>query len=192
MSSSSAPDRVAGLLLAAGGGRRFGMPKALVRHHSHLFVEHAAGVLREAGCSPVVIVLGARSDEVRAVAELSGFSLVDNPDWESGMGSSLRVGLDALPTSDAVLILPVDTPGVTAAAVRRLAALAAPDALARASYDGEPGHPVLIGRSHWPQVKELAVGDRGAREYLKRHNVIDVPCGDVASGVDVDRPEDLP
>ncbi|HEV8558701.1 MAG TPA: nucleotidyltransferase family protein [Actinophytocola sp.] len=185
--------RVAGLLLAAGAGRRFGMPKALVRHRGGLFVEHAAAVLHEAGCAPVVIVLGASADEVRATATLSGSSLVDNPDWESGMGSSLRAGLDELSTSDTVaaVVLPVDTPGVTAAAVRRLADLAAPDALARASYDGAPGHPVLIGRAHWPGVWELATGDQGARPYLRRHGGTDVPCADVGAGTDVDRPEDL-
>jgi nicotine blue oxidoreductase len=103
------------------------------------------------------------------------------------------VGLDALSTSDAaaVVVLPVDTPGVTAAAVRRLAALAAPDALARASYDGAPGHPVLIGRAHWPGVWALATRDQGARPYLRRHGGTDVPCADVGTGTDVDRPEDL-
>jgi nicotine blue oxidoreductase len=182
------------LLLAAGAGRRFGMPKALVRHRHRLFVEQAAGVLHDGGCAPVVVVLGASADEVRASASLPGSSLVDNPEWATGMGSSLRAGLAALSTSDAVavLVLPVDTPGVTAAAVRRLAALAAPDALARATYDGHPGHPVLIGRARWPDVSELATGDAGARSYLAAHPPLSVPCEDVATGADVDRPADLP
>jgi nicotine blue oxidoreductase len=185
---------VAGLLLAAGGGRRYGMPKALVRHRGRLFVEHAADVLHEGGCVPVVVVLGALADDVRTTAALSGSSLVDNPDWASGMGSSLRVGLSALGGTDAtaVLVLPVDTPGVTAEAVRRFVALASPTVLARATYDGTPGHPVLIGRERWEAVAELADGDAGARPYLARHDVTTVPCEDVASGADVDRPEDLP
>ncbi|MPZ82760.1 MAG: NTP transferase domain-containing protein [Actinophytocola sp.] len=185
---------VAGVLLAAGGGRRFGMPKALVRHRGRLFVEHAAGVLHEGGCAPVVVVLGAAADEVRGTAELPGSSLVDNPEWTTGMGSSLRVGLAALGDSDAVaaLVLPVDTPGVTAAAVRRFVDLAAPDALARATYHGRPGHPVLIGRDRWADVAESARGDAGARTYLAAHHPLDVPCEDAAAGEDVDRPEDLP
>ncbi len=184
---------VAGLLLAAGAGRRYGMPKALIEHRGRLFVEQAATVLSAGGCSPVVVVLGASAAEIRARADLTGSSLVDNPDWESGMGSSVRVGLAQLSTVDslAVVVLPVDTPGVTAEAVRRLARLAAPDALARATYDGLPGHPVVIGRSHWVGVRELAVGDSGAREYLRRHPVLEVPCEDIATGVDVDRPSDL-
>lgn len=183
---------VAGLLLAAGAGRRFGMPKALVRHRGSLFVEHAAEILHAGGCVPVVVVLGASAAEVRATAVLTGSSLVDNPDWASGMGSSLRAGLAALPSVEAALVVPVDTPGITAAAVRRFVALASPTALARATYHGEPGHPVLIGRDRWAAVRELAVGDAGAREYLSRHDVLEVPCEDVASGEDVDRPSDLP
>src|SRR6266545_2373769 len=185
---------VAGLVLAAGGGRRYGMPKALVRHRGALFVEHAADVLHDAGCVPVVVVLGAAADEVRAQARLSGLTLVDNPAWESGMGSSLRVGLTALASSGTVaaVVLPVDTPGVTVAAVRRLADLAAPDTLARATYDGAPGHPVVLGRSHWSGVIESATGDRGARDYLASHPVASVDCADIASGLDVDRPADLP
>jgi CTP:molybdopterin cytidylyltransferase MocA len=188
------PERVAGLLLAAGGGRRYGMPKALVRHGGRLFVERAADVLHEAGCDPVVVVLGASADEVRAHATLPGSSLVDNPDWATGMGSSLRAGLHALSTSDAVavVVLPVDTPGVTPAAVRRLAALGTAEALARATYHGAPGHPVLIGRAHWPAVHATATADTGARAYLARHPTRDVPCEDIASGTDVDRPTDLP
>jgi len=182
---------VAGLLLAAGAGRRMGMPKALVTHGGLLFVESAAGVLASAGCRPVVVVLGASAETVRAEADLGGCLVVDNPDWPSGMGSSVRVGLAALPDVVAVVVLPVDVPGVTPAAVGRLMAVAGPDVLARASYDGVPGHPVVIGRSHWPGVIASAVGDVGARDYLRTHDVLDVPCADVAIGTDVDRPEDL-
>ena len=170
------------------------MPKALVRHRGRLFVEHAARVLHEGGCVPVIVVLGASAAEVRATADLPGSSLVDNPEWTSGMGSSLRAGLRALDgvAADAALILPVDTPGVTAAAVRRFVSLAGPDALARATYDGSPGHPVLIGRTRWADVAATASEDAGAREYLATHVPLAVPCEDVAEGADVDRPEDLP
>ncbi|MEU4765300.1 NTP transferase domain-containing protein [Actinosynnema sp. NPDC023794] len=185
---------VAGLLLAAGAGRRFGGPKALVSHGGVLWVDRAAAVLRDAGCAPVVVVLGASASSVRARAALDGCVVVDNPDWATGMGSSLRAGLAALTGAvvDAVVVLPVDTPGVTAAAVERLRALASPAALARASYDGAPGHPVLIGSEHWAGVAASAVGDAGARDYLRARGALDVPCGDVADGDDVDHPRDLP
>ncbi|PRY37211.1 nucleotidyltransferase family protein [Umezawaea tangerina] len=184
-----------GVLLAAGAGRRFGSPKALVRHDGALFVETATATLTRAGCSPVVVVLGASATEVRERASLPHALVLDNPDWPTGMGSSLRVALTAVMTgdntTDAILVLPVDTPGITVEAVRRLSALATPDALARASFHGEPGHPVLIGRDHWAGVLETSTGDAGARDYLRAHPIRLVPCEDVADGADVDRPEDL-
>jgi CTP:molybdopterin cytidylyltransferase MocA len=141
--------RVAGLLLAAGAGRRFGTPKALVSLHGKLFVDSAADLLRAAGCDPVVVVLGAQASEVREKAVLDGVTVVDNPRWDTGMGSSLRTGLHAVGAADAVVVLPVDTPGVTVAALHRFLALAEPKALARATYHGEVGHPVLIGSDHF-------------------------------------------
>jgi CTP:molybdopterin cytidylyltransferase MocA len=180
---------VAGLVLAAGAGRRYGMPKALVRFQGQLFVERAVQALRDGGCDPVLAVLGAQSDEVRRLSP--ALNAIDNPDWSTGMGSSLRVGLKAI-TADAVIVLPVDTPGIRAEAIARLKALATPQALLRASYHGEPGHPVLIGRDHWDGVYELATGDAGARDYLRRHRPGLVACEDVSDGHDVDRPQDLP
>ena len=183
--------RVAGLLLAAGAGRRFGSPKALVPLNGRLFVESAAELLKTAGCDPVVVVLGAQADVVRAKASLDGVTVVDNPHWDTGMGSSLRTGLHAIGTADAVVVLPVDTPGVTVAALHRLMALAAPDTLARAVYRGEIGHPVLIGSGHFAGVMASAAGDQGARDYLKANTVRHVECSDVADGADVDLPDDL-
>lgn len=189
-----AEPRVAGLLLAAGGGRRYGMPKALVELGGRRFVESSAAVLREGGCAPVVVVLGAGADDVRAKADLAGYTVVDNPQWTTGMGSSLRVGLAALSESEfeAVAVLPVDVPGVTPAAVRRVLGHASPAALVRATYAELPGHPVLIGREHFAGVYASATGDVGARDYLRSHEVTGVDCSDIATGVDVDRPEDLP
>src|SRR6266496_3223299 len=119
---------VAGLLLAAGGGRRYGMPKALVPHHGRLLVEHGLDTLRAGGCEPVVVVLGAAAPEVRERADLSATTVVVNPDWPQGMGTSLRAGLTALAATDAeaAVILLVDTPGITPATVHRVRAHAGP------------------------------------------------------------------
>jgi len=88
----------------------------------------------------------------------------------------------------------VDLPGVGAAVVDRICRAAGPsqparNALLRAAFDGVPGHPVLIGRDHWPGVMDTAVADRGARDYLQAHPVVVVECGDIGSGVDVDVPQ---
>jgi CTP:molybdopterin cytidylyltransferase MocA len=189
--------RVAGLLLAAGAGRRYGMPKALATVDGQLLVERGLATLRAAGCDPVVVVLGAAAPQVRAAAGLDGATVVDNPDWDTGMGSSLRAGLSTIDGAGdgvvAVVVLLVDTPGITPAAIRRVAAHAAAAgraALAIATYHGEPGHPVLLGRDHWAGVAALATGDVGARRYLAAHpeQVTRVPCEDVADGTDLDQP----
>jgi nicotine blue oxidoreductase len=187
---------VAGLVLAAGEGRRYGRPKALVELGGRLLVERAVGALTEGGCGPVTVVLGASADEVVRRADLDGTRTVLNPAWATGMGSSLRAGLAALTAghADAALVLLVDTPGIGAAAVRRLAGYAAADVVAVATYDGRRGHPVLLGRQHWAEVARLADGDAGARPFLAAHPglVTPVPCEDIADGTDVDVPADLP
>ncbi|MER5464752.1 nucleotidyltransferase family protein [Streptomyces sp. NPDC002668] len=188
---------VAGLLLAAGGGRRLGgRPKALLEHRGRPLVEHAVRVLREGGCGPVHVVLGAAADRVRKEADLSGCVLVDNPEWEEGMGSSLRAGLESLETTaaDAALVSLVDQPGIGAAAVARVrASYRSRDSLAAAAYGGERGHPVLFGAHRWKDIAASAVGDRGARAYLKAHesSLALIECGDIAAAYDIDTAEDL-
>jgi CTP:molybdopterin cytidylyltransferase MocA len=191
---------VVGLLLAAGEGRRMGGPKALLRDAQGVtFLDRTLRVLLDGGCASVTVVLGASSDEVRAVlgetvwAADEAVSVVVADDWALGMGASLRTGLGALPRdADGALVTLVDLPDVGDAVVRRvLGSGVLRSALARASYDGRVGHPVLIGADHWAGVAATASGDRGARDYLATHEVTLVECGDLASGRDVDSPADL-
>ncbi|PZG92182.1 4-diphosphocytidyl-2C-methyl-D-erythritol synthase [Streptomyces sp. NTH33] len=188
---------VAGLVLAAGGGRRLGgRPKALLEHRGRPLVEHAAGVLRAAGCERVHVVLGARAGDVRERARLEDCVLVDNPEWERGMGSSLRAGLDSLAGTEAraALVLLVDQPGVGVEAVARVrAAYRDETSLVSAAYEGVRGHPVLLGAAHWAGIAASATGDRGARAYLRAHeeSVTLVECGDVAQPYDIDTEADL-
>ncbi|MCC8336969.1 nucleotidyltransferase family protein [Streptomyces sp. R1] len=188
---------VAGLLLAAGGGRRLGgRPKALLEHRGHLLVEHATDMLRAAGCARVHVVLGARAEDVRARAALDGCVLVDNPDWEQGMGSSLRAGLRSLTGTGAraALVALVDQPGIGAEAMARVCAGYRDEtSLASAAYAGVRGHPVLLGAAHWAGIAATATGDRGARAYLREHEaeIALVECGDVARPYDIDTEADL-
>lgn len=174
-----------GLLLAAGAGRRMGRPKALVDD----WLARGVAVLREGGCPDVSVVLGAEADRARALVP-AGADVVVAEDWADGMGASLRAGLGSLDGAvDAAVVLLVDLPDLSAEVVRRLlAAGGGPDVLRRAAYDGRPGHPVLLGREHWPGVLRTAYGDRGARDYLAAHVHELVECGDLATGEDVDRP----
>jgi CTP:molybdopterin cytidylyltransferase MocA len=182
---------VAALVLAAGGGRRYGMPKALVEYEGSLLVERAVRTAR-AVCAPVLVVLGAQAVDVWRTADLDGATVLANRDWETGMASSLRTGLDGLRgwpgRVDAVLVILVDMPGMTPEALRALAEHAAPDALAVATYDGVRGHPVLLGREHWAGVSETATGDEGARRYLAGRAVTEVDCTGLADPTDLDVP----
>lgn len=184
--------RVAGLVLAAGAGRRYGTPKVLVPG----WLADRCAALAAGGCDPVVVVLGAAAEQARALVP-DGVDVVVAPDWAQGMGASLRAGLGAVralePVPDAVLVALVDTPGLTPAVVARVRGAVgtrAPDeALAQAAYAGRPGHPVVLGRAHWAGAAEAARGDRGARDYLRAHEVTTVECGDVGHGQDVDAPD---
>jgi CTP:molybdopterin cytidylyltransferase MocA len=188
----------AGLVLAAGEGRRFGGPKAPYVLDGVRLVDRSVALLRDAGCDPVLVVLGAW------IGDVPDAVVVVNDDWPSGMGSSLRAGLAALSSYDEVdrvVVTLVDLPGLTVPAVTRLleatsvrdapsaadAAAAQDDAasaqddrsarddlkvrevLAATTYDGVRGHPVLLGRAHWDGVGEAATGDQGARSYLATH-----------------------
>lgn len=182
-----------GLLLAAGAGRRRGGPKALARDadgtswlHRTLHSLHP--------CDGVTVVIGAAAPEVARLLPPS-VDVVVAEDWERGMGASLSAGLAALSTSsfDAVLVTLVDLPDVDGPVVARVLAAtdpAGPDTLARATYSGRPGHPVVIGRHHWEGVSASARGDRGARDYLASAGpaLRLVECGDLATGEDRDGP----
>lgn len=172
-----------------------GGPKALVELDGEPLVRRALRVLSGGGCAPLLVVLGAAAEQVRAVLP-DDVHAVEATRWTEGMGASLRAGLAALeelaPPPDAALVHLVDLPGVTAEAVARLAARGAPEVLARAAYAGQAGHPVLIGRTHWDRVRAVSEGDAGARRYLAGHPALElVECGDLADPDDVDTPEQL-
>ena len=181
-----------GLLLAAGAGTRMGQPKALVHDDDGTsWLRRSVGVLRSGGCDRVTVVLGARADEATLLLEGTGATVVVAGDWSDGMGASLRAGLHALAGSDALaaVVMLVDLPDVTAEVVRHVTGgVTGPGQLVRASYEGRPGHPVVIGRDHWAAVADSVAGDQGARHYLASHGVVDVECGTLASGRDRDRP----
>lgn len=182
-------DHIAGLLLAAGEGSRLGRPKALVELDGERLVDRGVRLLRHGGCGPVLVVTGAVSVEV------IGAVVVPNPNWREGMGSSLRTGLAALPPDcQAVVVALVDQPRISPAAVRRLIDTRAAGArIAVAAYGGRPRNPVLIGREDFAAIAESAVGDVGARVFLRGHQelVTLVDCDDVAAPDDIDTPSDL-
>ncbi|WP_104134334.1 NTP transferase domain-containing protein [Cryobacterium sp. Y62] len=218
---SPSPSRVAGLVLAAGAGSRYGMPKALVHDGAgRSWLQHAVDVLAEAGCSPVIVVLGARWAEAAALLDAgdddptsapvrgkdrppASVRIVQATDWAEGLSASLRAGLRCAieqPDLTAIAVIPVDVPDLNAATVARMISTnfgttAAPGAtvlsantLRQARFARQPGHPVVIGRQHWTPLIDTLAGDTGARPYLRAHPVEHIECGDLGTGVDVDRP----
>ena len=172
-----------------------GRPKALVELDGRLLVDRGVTMLRAGGCDPVVVVLGASAREVVIHADLTGAVVVVNDRWSSGIGSSLRTGLAALTDlrAPAALVALVDQPRVTADVVRRLVSAPSDAPALVASYDGRPGNPVRLAATIWPEVCELAVGDVGARAWMRAHpdQVIGIACDDLGDDHDVDTPEDL-
>jgi|HubBroStandDraft_1064217.scaffolds.fasta_scaffold02283_11 nicotine blue oxidoreductase len=203
---------VAGVLLAAGEGSRFGQPKALVEFSGQTLAERGVNLLRAGGADPILVVTGAAS------IELSGTRIVYNPAWRTGMGSSLRAALQALIDADpdadsdadpdadpdadsdagpdigAAVVALADQPLVGPQAVTRLiAAYRGGSGVAVAAYDGRPRNPVLLAREHWPEVIATATGDQGARAFLRaRPDLVTlVECGDTGRPDDIDTPADL-
>ncbi|MEU0495607.1 nucleotidyltransferase family protein [Mycobacterium sp. NPDC006124] len=173
---------VVGVLLAAGAGTRYGMPKVLARQGEWL--RAAVAALADGGCDDVVVVLGAAMVDVPPPARA-----VVAPDWAVGMSASIRSGLAAATAADLVVLHLVDTPDVGADVVSRvLAATVDSDSgLARATFGGRPGHPVVIAHRHRAALSAALDGDEGARTFIRSTpGVVLVECGDLATGADVD------
>ena len=188
---------VAGVLLAAGEGSRFGRPKALVELDGQTLAERGVTLLRAGGTDPVLIVTGAAQVDLRPEHQAR---TVYNGEWRTGMGSSLRAALRALTELEAgqeigaVVVALADQPLVGAEAVGRLiAAYQAGADVAVAAYGGKPRNPVLLAREHWPEVIATATGDQGARAFLRARPelVTLVECGDTGRPDDIDTPADL-
>jgi CTP:molybdopterin cytidylyltransferase MocA len=175
---------VAGLVLAAGAGRRFGGPKQLASLDGRPLLDHVLATAR-AVLDPVVVVLGAHAADVRAGTALAGARVVECEDWAEGLSASLRCGLKALPDAAAVLVLLGDQPRVTAQVLRAVLAAGAP---ARAAYGGVPGHPVLLDAALVAGAGTLR-GDAGFRDRLA--GVTLVECGEWCDPTDIDTREDL-
>ncbi|MCZ4559280.1 nucleotidyltransferase family protein [Rhodococcus sp. IEGM 1401] len=173
-------DLAVGVVLAAGAGTRYGSPKVLA--HDGLWLRTAVQALRDGGCDRVVVVLGAADAPVP-----DGVIAVYAPQWEQGMSASFEAGLTAASDADYAVVHVVDTPDVGPEVVQAVLAAARETGLARAVFDGRPGHPVVLARRHVDAAVASASGDFGARDFLRgRDDVIAVECSQWATGIDHD------
>jgi CTP:molybdopterin cytidylyltransferase MocA len=178
---------IAGLVLAAGAGSRFGQPKAAVEFAGERLVDRAVTLLRDSGCEKVFVVLGAW------VSEVPNAKVLINENWQVGMSSSLKVGLEELISNDeidSVVITLVDLPGINVAAVKEI--IHSPGDLVVATFNQKRGHPVKFAREHFAAIAQTLSGDSGAREYLRgRSDVVLVELSHLAEGSDLDLPGEI-
>jgi len=185
---------VAGIVLAAGEGRRFGGPKALADWHGRPLVRHIAALARRAGLDPVIVVVGARAGAVRQALAGLPVEVVENPDWPEGMSRSLQAGLQALPAGvEAFVLLQVDQPLVRPRWLRQLieAYRATGRPMVVGAVEGEARPPALFARPLFPALMALR-GDQGGRALVRSapEAVALLPVPDPTWVMDFDTPED--
>jgi molybdenum cofactor cytidylyltransferase len=191
------PMPVAAIIIAAGSSSRLGQPKQLLVVDGEPMLQRAIRVSREAGASPVFVVLGAYQELIKEQIDFGSAIIVANDGWEEGMASSVRAGVKAVQTraadADGVLLMICDQPRVTAEHLRLMIKTFQANAGAvviASAYSDTRGTPVLFPKTAVPDLISPH-GDRGARALLAnpRWPVIEIalPGGEV----DIDRPEDL-
>ncbi|MGR8941028.1 MAG: nucleotidyltransferase family protein [Gammaproteobacteria bacterium] len=176
------------LILAAGGSRRLGAPKQLLRWQGRTLLEHAIDSACLVLPGRVIVVLGAQAALIRKTADLEAVKTVQNSAWQDGIASSIRAGIDALPLSaEAVLILLCDQPLIGS---RHLAALmtawqAEPAHIIASQYDLSCGVPALFPSAYFDRLKTLT-GDKGAKPLLLEfdRNVRKIPIGRAELDID--------
>jgi molybdenum cofactor cytidylyltransferase len=183
---------IGGLVLAAGEGRRFGGPKLAAELDGVALLDHAvAAMLGVPAIERVVVVLGAHAEEISARADLGAVETLVCERWSDGISASLGAGVEELAGAEAIVVTLGDQPFVTAQVIAAIVdQLDGRLPAARATYAGRPGHPVLIKRALFEQVRSLR-GDEGARDLLAAAGVRELECGHLCSPEDIDTPEDL-
>lgn len=183
--------RVAAVILAAGGSSRMGRPKQLLPYRGQSLLRRAAAVAGSAGCDPVAIVLGAGSDRLRPELAGANLTVIENPEWADGPGTSVRAGVRAVWAADAVVFLVCDQPLVNACHVRRLIDVWRSTGLpmAASGYAGTVGVPAVFARDCFAALESLPAA-AGAKQLLARQPgqvaIVPFPAGEV----DLDTPDD--
>jgi molybdenum cofactor cytidylyltransferase len=178
---------VTGLVLAAGGSKRLGAPKQLLRYGEGTLLDHVLETARACRFDQLVCVIGGSAEEVRARVELSGADVVENPSFGEGCSSSIAVALNAVdPRADVLVLMLGDQPGVTPDTVRALIDGRGDAPLAACAYEDGRGHPLAFARTMFADLGQLH-GDKGVWKLLDRHavDVVDVPvAGTIPRDVD--------
>jgi molybdenum cofactor cytidylyltransferase len=182
---------IGGLVLAAGAATRFGSSKQLAELDGRPLLEHAIRAMVASPVGRVAVVLGSGAEEVQASVDMHGADVLVCRRWAEGQSASLACGLAELSGCEAVVVTLGDQPLMSPDAIRRvIAAREFGAAAVRATYNGEPGHPVLLERRLFERMRDVT-GDHGARNLLISVRTREVPCDDLGGGQDVDTPAQL-
>lgn len=186
---------VGAVVLAAGMSRRMGAPKQLLPIAGKALLEHVLVNVRASEVQEIVLVLGSAAEELRRKISTDSLKVIVNPDYEQGMGTSLRTGLAALsPTVKGALVVLADQPFVRPETLNRLIAAHAETGaqITLPLYRGFRGNPALLDRSVFPEVMSLS-GDVGCRAIFGDHTegIQKVEVGDPGILLDIDTEDDL-
>jgi CTP:molybdopterin cytidylyltransferase MocA len=182
---------IGGLVLAAGAATRFGAQKQLAELDGIPLLEHALRTMRVAPVGRMVVVLGSAADDIAARVDLHGADPVVCERWDEGQSASLACGLAELAADcEAVVVTLGDQPRLSPDAIRRVIGARNGASAVRATYNGKPGHPVLLEQDLFEPLRDVT-GDKGARNLLLSVQVLDIPCDDLGGGEDVDTRSEL-
>ncbi len=185
-----------GIVIMAGGqSSRLGTPKQLLPYKGTTLLGYTIQVALDTKCDPVLVVLGAGSDTIKAAIKDYPVQIVENDGWEEGMGSSLRVGLLEMlklqPDTEAVILMVCDQPFVTKSVLLCLISeqLHSGKGITASGYLAKMGTPALFHKKYFEELIALG-GDSGARPLLKRYatDVVIIPFED--GGTDIDTKQD--
>lgn len=176
-------NKTAAVILAAGASTRLGEAKQLARLSGETLLERAVRVARDAGCAPVVVVLGAEAERVSSSCGLGDAMVAINEQWREGMASSIRAGVAEIGNAHGAVVMTCDQPAVTA---EHLRALAATGEMAASEYAGRRGVPAYFPAATFAALNGLT-GDAGARELLREARTVELEGGEL----DIDTPEAL-
>ncbi len=162
--------KIAAIILAAGGSTRFGRPKQLLELEGETLVHRACRVAREAGCDPVVLVLGPHARLILEAGLPDKTTVLENPRWQEGMGCSLALGAARLKDEDAVIVMLADQPGVTTETIGRLMTRFGQGnaSILLCDHQDSPGPPALFAAQHFRELAALT-GDEGGRSLVRKH-----------------------
>lgn len=187
---------IGGIILAAGGSSRLGRPKQLLRFEGKTLLRRACLAMTASLCKPVIAVLGAESETTASAIDGLPVHTCVNENWETGMGSSIRTGIDEMlrvaPDISAVVIMLCDQPLITAGNLNQLAARFAEtqNSIVASRYNGVSGVPALFSREMFPSLFQIE-GDKGARDLIRNRMASTETIEMKEAAIDIDTLDDV-